>query len=120
MSDGINFTSFFLYTRPSLRQPTAPVTCNVALGTGLSDACCPNHCTHQIWYISISIYFILQDSFFQKKHSLYFSKTKTSVCAMNMIVSYITSVTCPYFNFQGINKTMCKLTLDENGERTPS
>lgn len=30
------FTSFFLYMRPSLRQPTAPVTCKVALGIGLS------------------------------------------------------------------------------------
>lgn len=29
-------TSFFLYTSPSLRQPTAPVTCKVAFGTGLS------------------------------------------------------------------------------------
>lgn len=29
-------TSFFLYTRPSLRHPTAPVTCKVAFGTGLS------------------------------------------------------------------------------------
>nr|GMD98310.1 hypothetical protein PoMZ_10739 [Ipomoea batatas] len=31
-----------LYTRPSLLQPTAPVTCNVALGTGLSTACSEN------------------------------------------------------------------------------
>jgi len=39
MEDTTQLASFFLYTRPSLRQPTAPVTCKVAFGTGLSKGC---------------------------------------------------------------------------------
>jgi len=39
-------TSFFLYTSPSLRQPTAPVTCKVAFGTGLSVGFYSMHTEH--------------------------------------------------------------------------
>lgn len=173
MSDGIKSTSFFLYTRPSLRQPTAPVTCNVAFGTGLSDACCPqsmhtskNEIKDLMEYPIDQTYWAMQTVQQRKLRGIHnelethFEQVSVAVPSPNKRIAkrkkishiiwnlvyinpYIFYSTrfpfsknkscmyeswtwlCPIASatmslFQGIYNSTCKLTLDENGDRTPS